>query len=300
MIIPERTVRIFQEKETNLTFERTNQQRIRCSGQSTRIAMDLRHLTTRICEFLFHTGDFILEEQQKIRESDIQTKSLNNFVTYVDKQSETRIMEELYCLLPEAGFIAEESPDLPTKELNWVIDPLDGTTNFIHAVPVYSISVALMQGNEVVLGVILEINHKECFYTWKGSQSILNGKHIRVSNTARLSDSLIATGFPYYDYKRLDPYLSFFRFLLQNSHGVRRLGSAAADLAYVACGRFDGFYEYGLNPWDVAAGTILVKNAGGMISDFSGKDNFIFGKEIITTNERIFEEFTDKFRENFV
>jgi myo-inositol-1(or 4)-monophosphatase len=156
-----------------------------------------------------------------------------------------------------------------------------------------------MEGEEVILGIILEINHKECFYTWKGAPSSMNGRHINVSETARLTDSLLATGFPYYDYKRLDPYLNFFRFLMQNSHGVRRLGSAAADLAYVACGRFDGFYEYGLNPWDVAAGSILVKNAGGKVSDFSGKDNFIFGKEIITANGAIYAEFLEKFKENF-
>jgi myo-inositol-1(or 4)-monophosphatase len=127
----------------------------------------------------------------------------------------------------------------------------------------------------------------------------MNGKHIRVSETARLSDGLLATGFPYYDYDRLDPYMNFFRYLMKNSHGVRRLGSAAADLAYVACGRFDGFYEYGLNPWDVAAGTILVRNSGGKVSDFSGKDNFIFGKEIITMNGKIYEEFLGKFKEKF-
>jgi len=261
--------------------------------------MDLRHITTRICEFLFHTGDFILDEMNKLRETDIETKSLNNFVTYVDKQAETRIMEELSCHVPEAGFIAEESPGLPTKELNWVIDPLDGTTNFIHGVPIYSISVALMEGTEVILGIILEINHKECFYTWKGSPSFLNGKIIKVSEAALLSDCLLATGFPYYDFDRLDAYLSVFRNFMETTHGIRRLGSAAADLAYVACGRFDGFYEYGLNPWDVAAGCLLVENAGGKICDFRLGDDYIFGKEIIATNKNVFDNFMKAFWDNF-
>jgi myo-inositol-1(or 4)-monophosphatase len=127
----------------------------------------------------------------------------------------------------------------------------------------------------------------------------LNGKQIRVSETARLSDSLIATGFPYYDYSRLGPYMNLFRYLLENSHGIRRLGSAAADLAYVACGRFEGFYEYGLSPWDVAAGTILVKNAGGRIADFYSGENFIFGKEIVAANDRIFDEFMKVLNEQF-
>jgi myo-inositol-1(or 4)-monophosphatase len=218
----------------------------------------------------------------------------------VDKQSEERLVEGLSMILPGSGFIAEENPLLQSKELTWIIDPLDGTTNFIHGVPVYSISIALMEGTELLLGVIYEINLKECFYTWKGSPSYLNGLEINVSVTDKVKDSLFATGFPYYDYGRLDPYLHFFRYLMENSHGLRRLGSAAADLAYVACGRFDGFYEYGLSPWDVAAGALIVKNAGGAVSDFNGKDDFIFGKEIIATNGRIYDEFNSAFRENFV
>jgi myo-inositol-1(or 4)-monophosphatase len=189
---------------------------------------------------------------------------------------------------------------LQSKDLTWIIDPLDGTTNFIHGVPVYSISIALMEGPELILGVIYEINLKECFYTWKGSPSYLNGLEINVSVTDKVRDSLFATGFPYYDYGRLDPYLHFFRYLMENSHGLRRLGSAAADLAYVACGRFDGFYEYGLSPWDVAAGALIVKNAGGAVSDFNGKDDFIFGKEIIATNGSVFDDFFEAFTKNFI
>jgi myo-inositol-1(or 4)-monophosphatase len=262
--------------------------------------MNLERITGQVCELSLQTSEFLLGEVDRIRSSDIEVKGLHNFVTWVDKASEHKLMEGLIKILPGTGFIAEESPGLEVRELNWVIDPLDGTTNFIHGVPVYSISIALMEGQEVILGVILEINRKECFYTWTGARSFLNGKAIRVSDTVLLTDSLFATGFPYYDYGRLDPYMNFFRFMMKNSHGIRRLGSAAADLAYVACGRFEGFYEYGLSPWDVAAGTILVKNAGGKVSDFSKGENFIFGKEIIATNQSVFEEFTEKFTENFI
>jgi myo-inositol-1(or 4)-monophosphatase len=261
---------------------------------------DLKIINGQVCELSMQTADFLIGEVDKLRLSDIEVKGLHNYVTYVDKTSEARLMEGLANILPGTGFIAEESPELETKQLNWVIDPLDGTTNFIHAVPVYSISIALMDGNEIILGVIVEINRKECFYTWKGAPSFMNGKKIRVSETEKLTDSLFATGFPYYDYGRLEPYMNFFRFMMKNSHGVRRLGSAAADLAYVACGRFDGFYEYGLSPWDVAAGAILVKNAGGRVSDFRNGENYIFGKEIITTNDRVFEEFLARFTENFI
>jgi myo-inositol-1(or 4)-monophosphatase len=157
-----------------------------------------------------------------------------------------------------------------------------------------------MEGSELIIGVIYEINLKECFFTWKGSPSYLNGLEIEVSGADLVADSLFATGFPYYDYGRLEPYLNFFRYLMKQSHGIRRLGSAAADLAYVACGRFDGFYEYGLSPWDVAAGALIVKNAGGKVTDFSGGNDFLFGKEIIATNSKVFNDFMKAFVINFI
>jgi myo-inositol-1(or 4)-monophosphatase len=181
----------------------------------------------------------------------------------------------------------------------WIIDPLDGTTNYIHGIPVYCISVALQKDNEILLGVIYEVGQREMYSTWQGSPSRLNGTLINVSGTTNLNDSLFATGFPYYDYSRLDEYLSFFRFLMQHTRGIRRLGSAAADLAYVACGRIDGFYEYGLNPWDVAAGSLLVRNAGGSVCDFTGGEHFLFGKEIIATNGLVHQSFLNHFKVSF-
>jgi myo-inositol-1(or 4)-monophosphatase len=152
-----------------------------------------------------------------------------------------------------------------------------------------------MDKEEVILGVVFEVNQNECFYTWKGSEVFLNGKAVRVSKETKVKDSIFATGFPYYDYTHLDGYIEFFRHLMQHSHGIRRLGSAAADLAYVACGRFEGFYEYGLSPWDVAAGVLLVQNAGGMVTDFSGGKDYIFGKELVSSNSFIHKEFMDVF-----
>jgi len=254
--------------------------------------INLQLLTMQVANLSRATGLFLKKEIDKLSAKDIESKGAHDFVSYVDKTAEKQIIEELRKILPEAGFIAEESADLlPADRYNWVIDPLDGTTNFIHRIPIFSISIALMDQNEVISGVIFDPNHNECFYAWKGSQAYLNQNIIHVSEPGKIEDGLFATGFPYYDYSKLDNYIEMFKFLLKNSHGIRRIGSAAIDLAYVACGRFEGFYEYSLHPWDVAAGSLIVQQAGGRVSDFSGKDNFIFGKEIIATNNNVFEDF---------
>ena len=262
--------------------------------------MNLELITIQVCNLCRSVGSFIKNELRNIKSSDIEEKSAHNFVTYVDKTAEERLMGELLKILPEAGFIAEENQKTKKGErYNWIIDPLDGTTNFIHSIPLFSISIALMEGNEIISGVIYEINLQECFYAWKNSQAFLNRTTIKVSETANLNNSLLATGFPYYDYSKLDQYLELFKYFMENTRGIRRLGSASVDLAYVACGRFDGFYEYGLSPWDVAAGALIVQQAGGKVCDFSGKNNYIFGKEIITSNQNIFNEFLNVIKNYF-
>jgi len=254
--------------------------------------MNLKSLTKQVVSLSKDVGQMIRAEVDKLTESDVEYKGIHNLVTYVDKKSENILITELKKLLPEAGFIAEEDDKLARGErYNWIVDPLDGTTNFIHKIPLYSISIALNDGSETVLGVVYEINLKECFCAWKDGPALLNGKEIHVSETDVLDNSLIATGFPYYDYSRLDPYLALFKDLMQSSRGIRRLGSAAVDLAYVAAGRFELFYEYGLNPWDVAAGALIVKQAGGLITRFHGDADFIFGKEIVASNGKVHDEF---------
>jgi myo-inositol-1(or 4)-monophosphatase len=256
--------------------------------------MDLERLTRNVVEVAKQSGVFLREEVKRITKADIEVKGLNNFVTYVDKSSEKMIVEKLSVLLPGSGFIAEESTAYPAgDEFQWIIDPLDGTTNFIHGVPLYCVSIALRFQDEIILGVIAEPNLDECFYTWKGGKSYLNGKVIRVSERALLKDSLLATGFPYNDYHLLDMYMDMISHTMQHTHGIRRLGSAAVDIAYVAAGRYEGFFEYGLCPWDVAAGAIIVKNAGGKVTDFSGGENYLFGKELVATNMLIFNEFIE-------
>jgi myo-inositol-1(or 4)-monophosphatase len=167
---------------------------------------------------------------------------------------------------------------------------LDGTTNFIHGVPFFAVSIALLQNNEPVLGVVYEINRDEMFSAIKGGGTKLNGVPIHVSNCEKVSESLVGTGFPYYDYHLMDNYLELFKHLMQHSHGLRRPGSAATDLAYTAAGRFDSFYEYSLSPWDVAAGILLVREAGGTVTNFEGGDDAIFTKEIVATNSKLHPE----------
>lgn len=262
--------------------------------------MKLDVLCREVTELTKSVGAFILKEREHFDAAAIEKKGHNDLVSYVDKESEQQLVARLQGLLPEAGFITEENTANHRGErYNWIIDPLDGTTNFMHGLPCYCISIALYDRDEPVLGVIHELNLDECFYAWKGGGAFLNGKTIRVSGIEKVSDSLFATGFPYHNYDRMKPYMEVFDFLMRNSHGIRRLGSAAADLAYVAAGRFEAFYEYGLNPWDVAAGVVLVREAGGRVTDFSGGLDATFTKEIIAGNPKMFEEFLNVVKEKF-
>jgi len=262
--------------------------------------MQLEKLCTDVCEAVRTTGNFIREERKTFSASKVEYKGLNDLVSYVDKTAEQQLVDALSRLLPSSGFITEENTNNTRSEsYNWVIDPLDGTTNFVHGVPCFCISVALMLREKLVLGVIYEINLDECFYAFENGGAFLNGKKISTSATGELKRSLIATGFPYSDYHRMKAYMEVFDHLMYNTHGLRRLGSAAVDLAYVACGRFEGFYEYGLNAWDVAAGALIVREAGGIVTDFSGGDNYVFGKEIIAVNKNIYDEFLNVVNEKF-
>jgi len=262
--------------------------------------MNLEQLTLETNKIVGLVGDFIQQELNQVTDKDIETKALNSLVSYVDKNAEIKLVKALGLLLPEATFLTEEETiENKHGDYTWIIDPLDGTTNFLHQLPHFSISVALQKKDEIVLGVVYEVNRKECFYAWKDGGAFLNGKKIQTKKTTNLSDTLIATGFPYYDFKKVPPYLEVLTFFIKNTRGIRRFGSAALDLAYVACGRFDGYYEYSLNAWDVAAGIILVKEAGGKLSDFQGGDNFLFGKEMIASNPYIFDEMVHVIRTIF-
>ena len=253
--------------------------------------MDLRKICTEIERAARETSAFILKESEGFDINRTEKKGLNDFVSYVDKGAEKMLVEKLSHLLPVAGFITEEGT---SKKIGlkycWVIDPLDGTTNFLHGFHPYAISIALKEYDEIVAGVVYEVSGNESFTAWKGGGAWLNGSKIHVSEAAKLADSLVATGFPYSDFSKIDSYMECLTHFCKHTHGIRRLGSAAIDLAYVACGRFEVFYEYGLHQWDVAAGTLIVREAGGRVSDFSGNENNITGEEFIAANSSVFPE----------
>ncbi len=254
--------------------------------------MNLEVLCKSVCNLSRETGKFILNEKSKITAEIIENKGVHDFVTYVDKTSEKMLINGLQKLLPESAFLAEENTVKQVDaDYTWVIDPLDGTTNYIHGLDPYAISIALMNKNKIILGVVYEISNDECFYAWQNSKAYLNGSEISVSKRKTIEDSLISTGFPYYDFVRIKSFLNSLEYFFQKSHGVRRLGSAATDLAYVACGRFEAFYEYSLHPWDVAAGALILERAGGKVTDFNGGENYIFGSEIVASNNFVFNEF---------
>ena len=260
--------------------------------------MDLQNISCQISELAKEVGCFIKEERSKITPDDVELKGKASLVTYVDKNAEKLIVEKLHQLIPEAGFITEEgTAGQHGEQWKWVVDPLDGTTNFIHGIFPHSVSIGLVKDDQPVAGVVYEIGQDELFYAWEGGGAWLNGKQIHVSKSTKHEDVLLATGFPYYNFEIIGRYLKLLEFFMLETRGMRRMGSAAVDLAYVACGRFDGFFEHALHPWDVAAGVILVKEAGGVISDFNGGNNFLYGKEIVAANSGYFPEFFKKVNE---
>lgn len=257
------------------------------------IIISLNSILPHVVKTAKKAGAFIKKERENFNQAKVEIKGLNDLVSYVDKTAEEMIVADLQEILPQAGFIVEENSAGGKKEYNWIVDPLDGTTNFVHGIPCYAVSIALEHNGEIILGVVYEVSRNECFNAVKGKGAYLNNNPIKVSQNKNLKDSLIATGFPIYNFTRLDAYLKTLKFFMENTHGVRRIGAAAADLCYLACGRVDGFFEYNLNPWDVAAGALIIEEAGGTVTDFKDGDNWLYGKEIIATNGSIKDEMND-------
>jgi myo-inositol-1(or 4)-monophosphatase len=267
------------------------------------MSLPLDKICKEVMELTHEAGKFIMQERDKFSQSDIQKKGFNDLVTYVDKNSEKILIAGLQKILPGSGILAEESGESQTpsaspqgginKEYTWVIDPIDGTTNFIHRLPCFAISIGLHLNNYPIIGVVNELNQQECFSAIKGEGARLNGKPIQVSAQTKMEDALIATGFPYNDFKQQEAYMDLFKELMQCTQGIRRIGSASVDMCYVACGRFEVFYEYGLKPWDVSAGTIIVEEAGGRVSDFWNGDTHIFERSIIASNKKLHKDFSD-------
>lgn len=219
----------------------------------------------------------------------VETKSQNDFVTEVDKAAEAAIIEVLKESFPDHGILAEESGEAAGGgEFQWIIDPLDGTTNFIHGFPQYAISIALARRGIIEQAVIFDPTRNELFTATRGSGAFLNDRRIRVSKRIRLNEALVGTGFPFRQFDHVEAYLAMFRELTQKTAGIRRPGAASLDLAYVACGRLDAFWEMGLAPWDMAAGVLLISEAGGLVSDFTGESNFLAGGNVVAGTPKIF------------
>lgn len=227
-------------------------------------------------------GDIMIGHLDQLETLEIAEKGRNDFVSQVDRLAEAAIIEVIRHHYPDHAIFAEESGASGGHELCWVIDPLDGTTNYLHGFPVFSVSIAVMQGRELKHGVVYDPMRQEVFSASRGQGAELDGHRIGVSHRTGLQGALIATGFPYrVDEKQMDTYLGMLRAVMLETAGVRRPGSAALDLCYVAAGRVDGFWELGLKKWDVAAGALIVREAGGRVSDFRGTDDFLDSGDVV-------------------
>lgn len=250
--------------------------------------LDLEQITAEVRQLAIETGAFLREERINFHRERVLEKNSHDYVSYVDKESERRIVKRLKELLPAAGFIAEEgSGSLTDEEYCWLVDPLDGTTNYIHNNAPYCVSIALRNKEELLVGVVYEVCRNECFWAWKDSKAYLNGTEIHVSAVDSLNESFIELGFPY----DADSYREFVTGLIKqlygNVCGLRLQGSAAAELCYIAAGRFEARLEGLLGPWDIAAGALILMQAGGKITDYKGGNEFYSGKQVLATNGKI-------------
>ncbi len=249
---------------------------------------ELKELDAEIQELIRKTGVFIKSEFERFSFQKVQYKAQNDPFSYVDITAENILKEGGEKLLPGSGFINEESENQPSQNgYSWIIDPLDGTVNFIHGLPHFSISVALAYEDHTYMGYVYGVVQQEMFHAIHSQGAFLNEQPLQVSIHEKLQQSLVVTGFPYSYSDWLDNYIKVIGKLIEKCHGLRRIGSAALDLAYVAAGRTDAFFEFGLNPWDVAAGALIVQEAGGMVTDFEGGKQFLHGKQILASNGNI-------------
>ena len=234
-------------------------------------------------------GSIITRSSFDLDSLTVRRKRQNDFVSEVDHAAEEAIIGVLREAYPSHGILAEESGASDAKaDYVWVIDPLDGTTNFLHGFPQYCVSIGLLHKGVPSQGVVFDPNRNELFTASKGVGAYLNDRRIRVSKTDKLEDALVSTGFPFREIGDLDDYLRMFKNMTLNTSGIRRPGAAALDLAWVAAGRADGFWEMGLSPWDMAAGALLVREAGGLVGDFDGEDRFLASGRIVASNSKIF------------
>ena len=235
-------------------------------------------------------GRIIVQGSENLDALTIRHKSLNDLVSEVDRAAEQAIIDVLRAAFPDHAILAEESGASGESEYVWVIDPLDGTTNFLHGFQQYCVSIALVHRGVISHAVIFDPTRNDLYTASRGRGAYLNDKRLRVGRRDKLIDGLIGTGFPFRDGRYLDTYLKMMKTMIEHTAGLRRPGAAALDLAYVAAGFYDGFWEVGLNPWDVAAGSVLIQEAGGLIGDLTGEGDFLHGGQVIAATPKIFAQ----------
>ncbi len=236
-------------------------------------------------------GEAIRHYANQVNKLDVEKKAQNDFVSKVDREAETLVVRLLQRAYPDHAFVGEEGGKQGVEsDYEWIIDPLDGTTNFLYGIPQYSVSIALKHKGRLMVGVVYDPLRDETFAASRGDGATLNGRRIRVSERTNLQNALLGTGIPFRTNQNLDLYLQSMKVLLPETAGVRRMGSAALDLAYVASGRFDGFWEFGLHEWDIAAGVLLIQEAGGLISDMRGNNTHLQTGDVLAANPKVFKE----------
>jgi myo-inositol-1(or 4)-monophosphatase len=251
--------------------------------------IDPSELLKTATEAALEGGEILNRGFRRLKKDQVKLKGAGDFVTELDHRSEEAVIRRIRRSFPGHVIQAEESGVAEGEsDYRWYIDPLDGTNNYVHGIPVYSVSIAVSRDNEMVAGVVFDPAHQEMFWAVKGEGAFLNGNPIHVSRKEILGESFLASGFPWRSKQYLELYLDSFRVLFSGSAGVRRMGSAAIDLSYTACGRFDGFWEMKLKPWDIAAGVLIVREAGGVVSDFIGEQQFMATGNVLAANPHIF------------
>lgn len=247
-------------------------------------------------------GKIILRSQDQIENLKIVEKGRHDFASQVDKAAEDAIIDTIKKAYPQHAILGEEGGFVPGtchSDTTWIIDPLDGTTNFLHGFPQFCVSIAVKQHDKILHGVVYDPIRDELFTATRGNGVQMNGRRLRVSSLDKLDKALLGTGFPFRDFDYLDTYLTFFKALLPNCAGIRRAGAAALDLAYVAAGRLDGFWEFGLKPWDVAAAGLFILEAGGWVTTIEGDTNFLEGNSILAASPKIHQQMLQLYQQHF-
>ncbi|MGD9489206.1 MAG: inositol monophosphatase [Calditrichaceae bacterium] len=245
-------------------------------------------------------GKILTQHFGNLEKNQIREKTKNDFLSFVDENSEKAILSVIQDAWPDHNILAEEGGEInQDSPYKWIIDPLDGTRNYICGIPVFSVSIGLQFDGEMILGIVYDPIREEMFWAEKDKGAFLNDRRIRVTDNENLSDSIIATGFPFKSKQFLPDYLKSFEKIFNDCNGIRRLGSAAIDLAYVAAGRFDGYWELGLSPWDMAAGVILIKEAGGMMTDFWNQPYYLNNTYVVASNGKIHSQIAERVQKNF-